>query len=525
MKNASQCTTPTAPMQLLSPSACALLAVSLTLSGCGSLRLHSDTRQKQGEAAASAWKEVDLKAVFAAERLNQAKLLDAEIQSWNNQFATAHENEIRRLASLQVSQYRKQYDALLTRLVGSVADDKRRADVLKSLGEAKRALGVERDAQDSLVRAMSFLQSGGAQKFTCEQLTARDQEVVGGWKAKNPDLAKSADVVGGINAARADCTKISQAQSNYLVAIDSFHVGEIWERADAWKQAHIRLLAIQAQVDAATISLNAAQAAYDTEVANLKKGKSTVEMVKDKADDLSSALAALEGVQGVFGVEIATEERIKRIDDLLASLKSGEPLDTDSASRLEVAMSMFPKIKDDLGAIKQAKNGRAAVPLLLQRDIEQAKLNAAAAEVARKKQDIELLSGMVEATVRQADSVKTANDHLQRVPMTSAGDQLSVVFSKLNPNEKRELLESTVYYFDAFSRRRALIQAMEMRRRGLVYDTSTDLSEVNASVWSALINATVTQAAEFSSLGIKADDIDKILGLIGLFYIGHGVNK
>ena len=44
-------------------------------------------------------------------------------------------------------------------------------------------------------------------------------------------------------------------------------------------------------------------------------------------------------------------------------------------------------------------------------------------------------------------------------------------------------------------------------------------------MWAALIGASVTQAAEFAALGIKVEQIEKILNLLGIFYIGYGVNN
>lgn len=135
---------------------------------------------------------------------------------------------------------------------------------------------------------------------------------------------------------------------------------------------------------------------------------------------------------------------------------------------------------------------------------------------------------MLAATVRQA---VTYIDGVAKIELADLqdgairGELLNTGFAKVATGKRRELLEGTVYYFDAYSRQQASIKRMELQRLGLIYATSTDMAEVNASVWVALVNASVTQAAEFSALGIKADDIDKILGLIGLFYIGHGVNK
>ena len=53
----------------------ALLMSAVLLCGCSSLRLYSETRDKQGEAAKKAWAEVDAKAVIATQRENLGALL------------------------------------------------------------------------------------------------------------------------------------------------------------------------------------------------------------------------------------------------------------------------------------------------------------------------------------------------------------------------------------------------------------------------------------------------------------------
>jgi len=66
-----------------SPGIVVLAAVitSLALSGCGTFRLYSDVRDKQGAAAKKAWEEVDLKEIVTTERSNLDKLLEAELET------------------------------------------------------------------------------------------------------------------------------------------------------------------------------------------------------------------------------------------------------------------------------------------------------------------------------------------------------------------------------------------------------------------------------------------------------------
>ena len=116
---------PCLPPRRLGSVGIAVLAGVLSLSGCGTTKLHSETRQQQGEAAAKAWREVDLKAYFDAERDNQAKLLAEEIESTGRLAAVNRETEIRVLAAKKVSDLSGQYDEALSEAVldGSGAID------------------------------------------------------------------------------------------------------------------------------------------------------------------------------------------------------------------------------------------------------------------------------------------------------------------------------------------------------------------------------------------------------------------
>jgi hypothetical protein len=505
-----------------------LALLPLVLGGCGNLRLHSDVRQKQGEAASAAWKEVDVKGLFAAERQNQGKLLDTEIAAWDRSFANRHETEIRTLARITpLGRYVWRVNLALSPMVGSQAAATQVPGAqLTAVDGASAALQEEAAAQKRLDNASSLMQSGGVPKFTCEQLTGPAQAVVQAWTDKNSGLAQL--YASQLQSARFECGEISQARAAYLRHIQALPGGVLERRYQVWEAAQQELLRLQSQVDQKKIALDAAQKAYDQEAASLKSGRSTVDKVKEEGAKVQQAIQAVQAAGDVFGIELASKERLERIDALLDSLSAGTPLESDAASKLETGISMLPPIIDGFKAINLSGKGRAAAPLLLQRDLEQAKLAAASALAARKQQDIEILRAMLAASVRQAVTYRNAIVQLSRAcPVGKPGcdELIGTGFAHLPPTDRRQLLQGTVYYLDALNRQEALIKAMELQRIGLLYQQSIDLAESNASAWSALVSTSVGQAAEFSALGLKASDIDKILGLIGLFYIGHGVNK
>jgi hypothetical protein len=505
------------------------------LAGCSTLQLHSDTRQKQAETAETAWTAVDLKPVFAQERENQAKLLAAEIDGWNASLDRKHAIETRQLGDLPLGQYAARFDAELGSLAGvpprpnpPAAPTAARVEAIAAVRAANAALISEAASKARLARALSFLQGAGAPNFTCEQL--RDKSIVDAWKEKDPGASKA--YASMLSSAGDHCKKIDTARATYNESLArlpaSSRLGALLE---AWEKDQKQLLDLQADVDAKRRLLNIVQKAYDNEVAKTQ-GTSSTDAIKQRASDVKDALDTLAGTAGVFGVELASQERIKRIDDFLASLGKGEALSTDGASKLELGLSMLPKVLDDSRQIDLASKQRGVAPLLLQRDLEQAKLSAASTLASRRRQDAELLGALLEASVRQASTYADAASSLERVDLKRANaerDLLSDGLQKLNPAnqqaERQELLRGAMQYLDAYTRQGKAIKTIELRRLALLYDTAVDTAESNAAVWQTLLATTVTQSSEYAKLGIDVKkDAKDIAGLLGLFYIGHGTN-
>ena len=513
----------------------AAIGVLGLLAGCSHLQLHSDTRQKQAETAETTWKDVDLKPVFTQERENQAKLLAAEIDGWNAILDRKHAIETRQLGDLPLGQYPARFDAELASLAGipprpnpPEAPVDSRTEGIAAVRAANAALAIEAASKSRLARALSFLQGAGAPNFTCEQLS--DKSLVDEWKEKDPDASKA--YASMLSSAGEHCEKIADARAAYKKSLGSLPTGSrLSALLAAWNRNQKELLDLQAEVDARKRQLTFAQRAYDNEVAKTK-GTSSTDAIKQKAADVKDALDALASTAGVFGVELASQERIKRIDAFLASLSKGEALSADGASKLELGLSMLPKVIDDSKKIELASKQRGVAPLLLQRDLEQAKLSASSNLASRRRQDIELLGALLEASVRQASTYADAAGSLERADLKRAGaerDVLSDGLQKLTATnqqaERQELLRSAMQYLDAYTRQSKGIKAIELRRLALLYDTSVDTAESNAAVWQTLLGTTVTQSSEYAKLGIDVKkDAKDIAGLLGLFYIGHGTN-
>ena len=81
-----------------------MLIVAVLASGCSSVRLHSETREKQGQAAVKAGAR-STSRLLQAERDNHARLLEAELASINKVVAVQREAEIRVLARKPIASF------------------------------------------------------------------------------------------------------------------------------------------------------------------------------------------------------------------------------------------------------------------------------------------------------------------------------------------------------------------------------------------------------------------------------------
>jgi hypothetical protein len=532
-----------------------MLLLCLALSACGSVKVHSDTRQAQGEAAKKAWTEVKLDAYFSTERDNLAKLLTEEVESTRRLSAVNRESELRVLATKRVVELPCYFQVALTKLIPVVRaqasqdrcgnlfyhTDTEVTSLQQSLAKAWASLRAhQRDLQE-VARARSFLQAMGVPTFACTQLLAKPPTAADAWMTANSPVTTEAVIrIGNVTGA---CSDAKKHLDDYRKGVQSIRDGTFALYVRDWELAQKTLDDRNAEVAAAQATYVQAKKQYDEEVAKAKPGKSRVDKAKELAPRLAKILNAAEAAEAILGKEWASEERIKRINDLLGSLETGKELNPDSASKAELVASMLPTIADDVTAIGQSRAGAGLVSLLIQRDVEQGNLNSAKVLSSIQQKDLALREAIVEAAMLQGITylnairqsslvVACANENEVGVlaKCTSAQGKdgrnyLHQAWNTYDPLARRQLLEATTLYLDAFSRQSENLNAMTTQYLALARERTASVSEVHAAMWSGLIGASVDQAADYAALGLKAEDFEKLLNVLGIFYIGHGVNK
>jgi hypothetical protein len=504
-----------------------LVLFVFALSGCGGLRLYSETRDKQGQAAAKAWSEVDLKAFFAAERDNDVKLLEQEIATSARRIAADRDVTIRDLARRPVNAFPDYYDDRLVKLIGGDAPIADRAAVEKSIREAHDASRAIVRWGDALDRDYSFLAQMDVPRFACDDLMQPDQGAVSAWAAEHPDDAKKAKA--RLGAAKDKCERVAASKKSYRDALKRLAGGELPKLVSELEKTEAEFAMDQAALRKHQGQYAAALAQYKAEVAKKDPGRSSKEQLAELAGKVESALKAIEAMPDSFRDKFIAEERIKAINDLLADLKAGDAPGPD-ASKIEVAVLLLPQLADDVRAVAGAGKGAGVVPLLIKRDVEQARLNAAQLQLTTSEHRIALRSAAVESALAEAHYISRARAMFLGAPTKATGlDKVNKPFheawSGLTTQQKFALLDSVGLYLDAVGRQRAFTERLQRTQYALSKKQASGLSEINAGMWSSLIGATVGQAAEFAATGFKASDFEGILSTIGIVWIGYGVNK
>lgn len=474
-------------------------------------------------------------------------------------YGAAKETELRILATTPMNRLILRYDRELLRVIDdsvivvSPPANANSAEVDKAISEAAAAVSKWETPVDDLAKAtsdlssasyevrrtQSLLQSLGAPALACQKVLLTGEPDRKEWEAANPELARKTTKF--FNDLVNNCVDEKSAHGTLNTGGTRFRPSELKRAYTEWAEAQTQLEAAEQLVARRKSQYDQALKTYKEEAKRAEPGKPISDRVKQRAVAVAQALDAIQVVGGALGVEIASQERLNRLNDLIGSLKAGTEIDTETASKAEVVASMLPQIADKARAIGEADKGKALVPLLIQRDMEQAMLNAARVQVAVLRKRLALREAVVIARVKQADTLFNAHNWVRLVATcdraTFGDDEVSLchkvrmgqpmhgMWGALPPKGRRTLLESITQYLDAYARQGADIDAMTTQELALAQERNLQLSEVNAAMWSTLIDATVRQSAEFSALGLKADDFEKLLNILGIFYIGHGVNK
>lgn len=519
-------------------SAVLCLAASVLTAGCAGLRPYSEVRDKQAQAAQTAWQAVDLKALIATERRNLNSLLAAELAAQDQLATSIRDHRLRHLLSAVPMQEAlvAPIDADLRRLVGDPA----------TFAQSRQALQRQRVVAEQALDALRIEFSAKRLPMpSCLEMASAagaEPEALRPWLTSAPAV-DAAEIRGALVQLRQVCQRLGSGNegtdATLLVQVLK-PLGGLVAQALQRYQADAQALTSRQQ---ATLALQSQyQQALQAHEAAVRAGQADPKVlpaVAQAAEGLQQAVDALAASKHAQAAQFLSRERLAAADRFLQAVTDGANADNDDgpvpegASRAAAAFVLLPGLADDAREAVASTRRPLAVPLLMRRNIEALNLEAAQRDVATQQAELRLQRELLDTLYQHALQLWIAQRELNQDGRDGTPDMRALHAqpladalgsAKTTPAEKEALYSATARYLDGLKRLEARRYKLEYRRVAQAHERRLAQAEVNTQQWSALIGSTVNQVAHTSAGGIKAGHVAALLNTAGLLWIGHGVN-
>ena len=329
----------------------------------------------------------------------------------------------------------------------------------------------------------------------------------------------------------------------------AFAPGELGRARLALAKEREKLALARREVDAAKDEAKAAAAAYEELLATLKTAApSSKEKVDKAADRLRTALQKLASLQSAVGQEFVASARLDGIngflttyDDVVAGKGAAE-----GSNKTAIALSLFPDLSDKAKAAIQDAQKPRLLPLVMEKKVEQAKLEAAQRNVARQKKVLELREAQVDVLEESLKTLTSAEKSLAALNGVRDSEALGPLLMPLKvapldmPTQddkqraaqlaaltvlarKQELwrLAGRVLYVEG--RLRADVNKLRHQITALGFEEPISYAESGLMQWKALLDPSVELLADYGASGLKAKDIQDVLNSLSLLWIAAKV--
>lgn len=511
----------------------ATVSIALATSGCANLYLHSDTRQHQAEAASKAWTDVETSTLFTTERENLDKLAEAEQQTQVHVAAAIRDYMAAAIVNPgregEASGAREKRTLQGTVLKPARAQFESLVGPFDSYDQRIQAADKLLPSQRSIEGLVARLQDIGSPTSDCPNATDPpapdaptqtwlDTLSAGARAGAKDDLKTLAE----------DCkTLLNLIAEQKAAGVDAAPVGQLKaavgqlerDRRDVTSQRTVFLRA-KARYDAALKAHAEAVAAAAGAPADVGA------TVAAKAALLKQAIDQLRLLQNAFAREFVAAETIDSIDVSLSAIAAGKE-DDDSSKGVVFAIQAPALIDRYRTALAEARKP-LVLPLLIRRNAEQLQRAAAAADVKLTEAKVEVSTRIVAAVLAQAAALRRATRELDDAagPNAAVLDQpWADAMASTRGRQKQLLLSGTARYLDAASRLQGERYRLEYARIALDHQRGLAYAEASVAQWANLIGAGVSQLDTFAKGGIDKTVLSDLAKVLGLFWIGNGVNK
>ena len=514
------------------------MAIAL-LGGCA---LYSATRDQQGKDAKEAWRRVDLKAQVEVPRQNLAKLLDEQLrieeEIWRSR-RTFLTGAI--VSGWTLDQLAAQVDQGLLRVLGGAQAQEafERAEALESELSRRRAAEVK------LAAAASTIRVSGIEPPTCAivldpTLLAQFEEA-----ARATTGAERFQAYRGASPSLADaCRQLrEQGQTAFEGELGAARKAMVEEQAAIDNDKGAADLQA-ARMRAALAEYQAAEREFSAKPAD---GRARIDEALAKLRTLASALAVAADPNGAaasaapgtaFSNKLMAEERLASLNRFLSTYDDvtagkGTP---EGSSRAAIALALFPDLlKKSQDALAEANKPRLA-PLVLQKNLEQARLEAAQRDVQRRETLLELRRVHVRHQADQAMAYLNAARGLRRLDKAALDSQAMREVLRAYDDEsrdasaartreaKQQTWKAVTRFLEAEGHLRAEASKAQYRITALEHEGVLTYAESSINQWKGLIDPSVDLLADWGASGVKASDITDLFDSLMLLGIAIGVN-
>lgn len=560
---------------------CAQLIGLLTLAGCGTLNYTAfpdRVRTKQANILETDFKAVDLAAVKAAIPA-QLKAQQDAMHAVQDSFSAIHtraviatfvDHPLDEWTNAEVPNtpgYQRTPSGLRARAQDQLAELTRRADgipfpnpdqLAKDLGQYDAQVNG-RETYFRMVGQVIYTTFHLGSMPGCEDVPG---QVAGHYGDRvNTALAAIANpkdlkrVKEFLEHARTDCAAAPPS-------LDAIYNGQ-----NLIAQAHKRLLAAQAQrkrdgdaAEAQLLIVNQARKDYNDAVAKTGTTTPNADSVRVAANQLVAAIQVLQGLSqktaraDVLLAKLNLSAASTQLGDISSGVGTGQL--PDGTKDLSAAIILAARLMDAQHGIDTAIERSQQIPPQLVLAQESLQLEQAQAVVSAQDRRIELLQQIEDTlwdefrhlvgSLKQIDiayqgaKLAAGRGPLAKVIPSNAADcnpadRIPADMSKqtyeqmfcVNPVKVREaLLVAAVDYVAAQGRLEAQRNKLEYDLVDLDDQLSVTYSIINLERWQALLEPTVSEVVTFNTLDSNTVALAaQLMQVLGLVYIGHGVNK
>lgn len=528
-----------------------------SLTGCAGIHLYNPDNDATASLVKKTSDEINFKAIIEAERKNQAKLLDHELEIVAQAALTGRNTTLRALLedsklqgtpeteSLSKKQERMINDRLFeltghknTVLLTCHTDTvpvpftvciNEFYDTLENLSKA-----VERFSE-SLSTSAPECRIGVDAKFVV------DNKMIDKYEAAAKSIKSNADVGRLLQSFKERCEKHQKAWKELAKIGGIFSVIALEEskgNEELEKQEKAKGDAKEAY-DKALKEYKEALEQTETDVSDVTKTK-----INNKADELKKALGTLSQT-GILGKQSAAKLQIDNINlllDVLAKDKLDEgklncsevkPEEKEKCLKTKEALTVVAQLPSFAGRFVGIEALTALPPinaLLFEKERLMTLKEDAEKQIDRTKSIIALLQQKRAAALDEIESLMMSQQHINWARQANGNNEikLSDLYQRsINEPARRHMVIAMTRFLNASTGSQRLIHEIKYRLLDIEHGQALDASETALRLWEVAIKQPVNALAAYHGSGMKREELAKLmieaLKAAGLFTIAGGV--